>query len=156
MKRRTDILVPLFAVALLVCGCNRKTIYSHYEHTPVEGWERVDGLSFDFSPVPYDGTFREDIGLRINSSYPFMGLTLIVEQQVYPMGVRRSDTLSCKLIDDDGTIQGEGISSFQYNFHLCNLKLEKGDSLHVHIRHNMKREILPGISDVGVTLRNTD
>ena len=66
--------------------------------------------------------------------------------------MRRSDTLSCKLVDADGTVQGEGVSFYQYRFHLCNMKLTQGDSLRVSIRHNMKREILPGIADVGVTL----
>lgn len=146
----------LLTVALTMVGCNRKAIYSHYEHTPISGWEKLDRLLFVLSPVTEDGTFREEIGLRINGAYPFMGLTLIVEQQVFPSGMTRSDTLSCKLIDSDGTILGEGVSFYQYNFHLCNMQLSKGDSLSINIRHNMKREILPGISDIGVTLRNTD
>jgi hypothetical protein len=32
------------------------------------------------------------------------------------------------------------------------LQLQEGDSLHVVVRHNMKREILPGIFDVGIKL----
>ena len=85
-----------------------------------------------------------------------MGLTLIVEQQTWPTGYMRSDTLSCNLIDEDGTILGEGISFYQYNFPMNNITLTEGDSLHVSIRHNMKREILPGISDIGLTLRKAD
>ena len=152
MKCRNSLFVFVLTVALAIAGCNRKTIYSHYEHTPIYGWEKTDHLSFVVSPVTDNGTFREEVGLRINGAYPFMGLTLIVEQQVYPSGMRRSDTLSCKLVDADGTVQGEGVSFYQYRFHLCNMRLAQGDSLRVSIRHNMKREILPGIADVGVTL----
>ena len=150
---RNRVFVLLVGVVLTLVGCNRKTIYSHYEHTPINGWEKVDRLSFSIPPIRDGGTFREDVGLRINGAYPFMGLTLIVEQQVFPSGTKYSDTLSCKLIDDDGNIRGEGVCFYQYQFHLCDLELAKGDSLHVSVRHNMKREILPGISDVGVTLR---
>jgi gliding motility-associated lipoprotein GldH len=85
-----------------------------------------------------------------------MGLTLVVEQEVWPSGLTRSDTLWCRLVDSDGNIQGEGISNFQYNFQLLNLRLNSSDSLRVTVRHNMKREILPGISDIGLTLTKKD
>lgn len=152
MKLRNRLLHAALVLLPVLAGCTRKTIYSHYEPTPINGWEKTDHLSLVYSPVTADGTFREEVGLRINGAYPFMGLTLIVEQQVFPSAVRRSDTLTCKLIDSDGTPVGEGVSFYQYSFHLCNLQLSRGDSLHVSIRHNMKREILPGISDVGITL----
>jgi hypothetical protein len=32
------------------------------------------------------------------------------------------------------------------------MMLNKGDSLEIKIRHDMKREILPGISDIGIML----
>ena len=150
MKR---LILILLTVALALTSCNRNTIYSHYQHTPLDGWEKNDTLVFDVVPVRSDGTYSEVVGLRMSSTYPFMGLTLIVEQEVWPSGLTHSDTLWCRLIDRDGNIQGEGISTFQYNFQLRNLRLNTQDSLHITIRHNMKREILPGVADVGVTLR---
>ena len=54
-----------------------------------------------------------------------------------------------KLADDKGNMLGQGISYYQYNFILVDRDLSKGDSLHVTVRHIMKREILPGISDIG-------
>ena len=149
-------LLILLTVALALASCNRKTIYSHYEHTPLDGWEKNDTLVFSVPPVKYDGVYREMIGLRTSSAYPFMGLTLVVEQEVWPSGLTRSDTLWCRLVDSDGNIQGEGISNFQYNFQLLNLRLNSSDSLRVTVRHNMKREILPGISDIGLTLTKKD
>jgi len=156
MSLRNKTFYLLLTVALAFASCNRKTVYSHYEQTPISGWEKNDHLSFVYSPVRHGGVFREEVGLRINGAYPFMGLTLIVEQQVFPSGMMRSDTLSCKLIGADGKILGEGVSFYQYNFHLCNLSLSENDSLSVKIRHNMKREILPGISDIGISLVRID
>jgi gliding motility-associated lipoprotein GldH len=149
-------LLILLTVALALASCNRKTIYSHYEHTPLDGWEKNDTLVFSVPPVRHDGVYREMIGLRTSSAYPFMGLTLVVEQEVWPSGLTRSDTLWCRLVDSDGNIQGEGISNSQYNFQLLNLRLNSSDSLRVTVRHNMKREILPGISDIGLTLTKKD
>lgn len=99
-----------------------------------------------------DGVFTANLGLRINSSFPFMGLTLIVDQTVYPSHLTKSDTINCQLIDKNGNSKGLGISYYQYNFKINQVSLNKGDSLVVRVRHNMKREILPGISDIGYSL----
>ncbi|MFQ9996553.1 MAG: gliding motility lipoprotein GldH, partial [Hoylesella buccalis] len=40
----------------------------------------------------------------------------------------------------------------QYAFDITSMDLHEGDSLHISVRHDMKREILPGISNVGVSL----
>ncbi len=153
MSRRNRLPVAaLLALLLATTACRRSTVYSHYEHTPIAGWDKNEVQHYSTAPLPRDGRYREEVGLRITGAYPFTGLTLIVEQMVWPSGTTRSDTLWCKLIDHDGNVQGEGISYYQYAFHLCDIDLLRGDSLSVSIRHNMKREMLPGISDVGLTL----
>lgn len=149
-KIKTTILI--LTVAMAITSCNRKTVYDHYNHTPINGWERNDTLTFCIKPLAEAGDYKEDIGLRINGAYPFMGLCLIVEQTILPAKITRCDTLNCKLVSEDGTVKGRGVSYYQYNFHLTTINLNKGDSLNICIRHNMKREILPGIADVGIKL----
>ena len=56
------------------------------------------------------------------------------------------------LYDEKGNVLGDGVSYFQYNFMLSEVDLREGDSLHVCVRHIMKREILPGISDIGLKM----
>ena len=90
--------------------------------------------------------------MRINGDYPFMGLSLVVEQTVMPSMQKYTDTLTCHLIDNSGNATGYGINHYQYIFPLTTLKLDKGESVRVTIRHCMKREILPGILDVGLKL----
>jgi gliding motility-associated lipoprotein GldH len=137
----------------MVASCNRKAIYSHYEHTPLAGWEKNDTLIFGISPVKEDGIYHEEVGLRINDLYPFMSLNLVVEQMNVTQGtLLQRDTLNCSLVERDGRVKGRGVSFYQYNFHLNDLNLVVGDSFAVYIRHNMKREILPGIADVGIQL----
>lgn len=133
-------------------GCNRKTIYSHYEPTPLAGWDRNDTLTFCVAPIPADGLYHEEVGLRTSSAFPFKGLTLVVEQRTLHAFMMRIDTLSAQLMESDGTIQGQGISYFQYSFPLTDVYLNGGDTLMVSVRHVMKREVLPGVSDVGVTV----
>ena len=60
--------------------------------------------------------------------------------------------IDCNLVSETGVIEGDGISYFQYQFFVQGLSLHQGDSVHISLTHNMKREIMPGISDVGVKL----
>lgn len=138
---------------LLMAGCTTDTVYSTYQHTPVKGWEKNDTLAFDIPPLPADGSYALDLGLRINKAYPFMSLTFIVEQTAYPGKRQRRDTLNCPLINENGNMLGQGVSNFQYNFHAGTIQLSTGDSLHITVRHDMKREIMPGITDIGLTLK---
>ena len=69
-----------------------------------------------------------------------------------PSGTVSCDTLDISLIDIDGSPKGKGVNHYQYNIPLNSISLLAGETLYVSIRHNMKRENLPGISDIGLTL----
>lgn len=142
----------IMAVALTFGACNRSTVFSEYKHTPLVGWEKNDTLTFEVLSVKSEMEVRETVGLRINDSYPFKALCLIVDQTVLPGRRTLSDTINCQLFDDDGKTKGRGVSSYQFTYPLSTRKLQEGDSLVIRIRHNMKREIVPGISDVGILL----
>ncbi len=142
-------------MAQSLASCKDSLVYDSYSHTPIAGWEKNDTLSFDIPPLAMAGYYQEQLGLRITGAYPFMGLTLIVEQTIYPNEhdkydkIEKVDTIQCALIDNNGVTKGQGISSYQYNFPVNVYRMNANDSLHVTIRHDMKREILPGISDIG-------
>ncbi len=145
----------LYLVALmgLTCvACTQGTVYNQYMPTSLKGWERNDTILFQTDTMPETGDYLEEIGMRIKGDYPFMGISLIVEQTVIPSGKSYKDTLSCQLINEKGNIMGDGINHYQYLFPHTTLKLNKGESVRVAIYHCMKREMLPGISDIGLKL----
>lgn len=135
---------------LLFSSCDNGVVYDTYNHTQIEGWEKNDTLVFDVPRLVSSGRYRMEVGLRTNGTFPFTGLSVVVEQTVIPGYKTFTDTLRCRLTDEKGNVLGRGVSCFQYNFILSDVDLAKGDSLHVRVRHIMKREILPGISDVGL------
>ena len=90
--------------------------------------------------------------MRITSTYPFMSLRLVVEQVIIPAHRLVRDTIDCHLIDRNGKPKGQGMSYYQYQVPVNDISLQQGDSLHICVRHDMKREILPGISDVGIKM----
>ena len=136
-----------------MASCNRNTLYSSYLSVGGDGWGRQDTLVFTTAPMEHAGNYAEEVGLRINSTFPFTGLTLIVHQLAMPSELCRTDTLCVRLTDKEGTVQGYGISLYHYSMSLPHMKLLKGDTLTVTIHHNMLLQQLKGITDVGFTLR---
>lgn len=155
MRKIFIVLISFIAVSsiALLSSCNKNTVYYQYRHTPISGWDKNDTLFFDIPKLNENGSYNEELGLRINGAYPFMKLVLIVEQTFYPSHMMKTDTLNLSLIDKGGYAKGQGISYYQYKFNISDIDVKRGDSIHVCIRHNMKREILPGISDVGLNLK---
>lgn len=133
-------------------SCNESKVYDKYDHTPLSGWEKNDTLRFDIPRLTADGMYESTLGLRITDNYPFMGLTLIVEQRLMPADTIFTDTVKCELTDRNGKTRGKGVSYYQFRFPVTKMQLSNGDSLHIRVRHDMKREMLPGISDVGISL----
>ena len=138
---------------LVLSACNRKLVYDRYLSTPISGWEKNDTLSYDIRPVSGTDTYDMWLGLRTSEAYPFTAITLIVEQHIYPKDTIVNDTVNCKLTDRHGNASGTGVNFHQYRFPVTELQLQDGDSIHIRVRHDMKREILTGIRDIGISLR---
>ena len=138
--------------AVVMAACEQPVVYSHYEPTPLSGWAHNDTVHFQIPKMKKTGASATDIGLRINTTYPFLSLSLVVDRTVFPSFTTYTDTLSCDLIDKKGQAKGQGLSVFQYLFPLSDINLNEGDSLAIEVRHDMRMELLPGISDIGIQL----
>lgn len=153
--RHTILYIMTFAaviVANVFASCTTDTVYDTYDHTPLSGWEKNDTLSFDVPKMKQAGVYSQSLGVRMTEIFPFTSVSLIVQQTVYPSGKVVTDTIKCPITDSRGNFLGDGVSAYQYSFPIREISLNKGDSLHISVRHNMKREILPGVSDIGVKI----
>jgi gliding motility-associated lipoprotein GldH len=146
-------LAACLTVLMMFSACNNGMVFDHYEHTMLTGWDKIDTLCFPVPRLDREGLYDVSLGLRVNNVYPFTGLTLLVKQSVSPSGKGRVDTVNCRLRTEQGKVIGQGVSYYQYNFHVSELHLQAGDSLSIKVVHNMKREVLPGISDVGIEVK---
>lgn len=153
MRNKHFLTILIMAVAALFTGCNRRTVFSHYEHVPQEGWEKIDTLFFEVPPVKDGGTYQELIGIRTDISFPFQSIALNVAQDVFPQGTHSQTTKNCVLYDESGKERGNGISRFQHEVYLKDIQLNPGDSLRIYVTHNMRREIMSGVSDIGIILK---
>ena len=151
MRNKAIVFVVLLALIVL-CGCQQQVAYHEFRHIYEPGWDKSDTIHFDTRSLSAGGSYRLDAELRTDKNYPFQKLTIEIEQTVYPSKEKYHDVIDCDLISEEGVIEGDGISYFQYQFHVRDLSLHQGDSVHICLTHNMKREIMPGITDVGIRL----
>ena len=139
-------------VAAGFVACDHQIVYHHYEHMPSNGWEKNDTIKFSIGPVKLAGNYHKDVELRTDGDFPFQRLTLIIKETVYPKGETTEQLLNCHLVDEQGEVSGSGVNYFQYRFPSRDMQLNEGDSVVISITHNMKREILPGVADLGIRL----
>jgi len=142
--------IVLTAAILLTGACDRETVFHQYRHTNAGGWEKNDTLLYNVGKIAHSGRFKEEIGIRMNGTYPFTGLSIIVEQTILSGNIITRDTLNCAFTGKNSYNNGVGYR--QYKFHLKDVSLSKGDSVVLRVRHDMLREILPGIADVGIKI----
>ena len=146
--RNKMILIALAMAALTTTACHRGVIYNHYEHVDNDGWERNDTMHFYIPRVEQTGRYYQKVMLRTDNSLPFLGISVIVEEDIYPRGQKRRKRINCPLVESNGHVMGQGISCYQYTFNVDSLELYEGDSLHIYVMHHMKRETMPGITDI--------
>lgn len=149
--RYTLFIYIVLAVSILsLTACRHRPLYYHYEDTPAGGWDRTDTLHFTVPAMTDDGRYSIQLGLCTDNGYPYRNLSIVVQHTVLPSRQVRNDTIYCDVIDEAGHPLGDGISRYQYLLSLTSLSLKKGESLQFSIYHNMRREILPHVSSVGV------
>lgn len=148
-------LAPLFVLLLLiVVGCGQRRVETYcFRATPVDGWETTDSLVFPIDTVHQAGRYRLSIGVRTSAAnpYPFQTLALSITTRLQGKKAQR-DTALCSLTDKDGDVNGQGVSLYQYAFPVSELHLEKGQTGTITVQHLMRRNLLPGVANVGIRL----
>lgn len=149
------LLCGLTALAGIMTGCEDKPLAFNYCPTPVEGWEPGDTLKFHVDTVKTAGTYRIDLGVRTSSStpYPFQSLWLVVRQHWHNPNRELCDTVMFKLTNQRGDPNGHGVTIYQYDMPWQQQQIAAGASVDISISHIMRREILPGIADVGIRVQ---
>ena len=95
------------SLLLLLVSCSGGTVYDHYNHTSVSGWDRGEVLTYEVPRLKKSSKYVALLGLRVSEAYPFQSLTLIVDQTVFPEKKTTRDTLNCQIYDPKGTIKGQ-------------------------------------------------
>lgn len=174
--------VLIFALlAILISSCQDKTVFHQYEATDIEGWDVTERVDFSIDTLTFGGNFQPTLHLRTTTGgeYPFQALAIAVTQRwVLPaksapatpaksatttaplatdsLLIERTDTLQCRFTTNTGHRLEKGISRSQFSYSLPQLHLPTGAVGTISITHLMRKETIPGISDVGFSLEVRD
>lgn len=154
MRLPANCVLLLLLCAAMMAACRHKPAAFEYCPTPVEGWEGSDTLHFRVDTIREGGTYSLSLGVRSSASlpYPFQRLYVVVRQHWHHPEALHYDTVACELVSPDGKMQGRGVSIYQYICPVGECELAEGQTGEVTVHHIMRREILPGITDVGIRI----
>lgn len=140
------------AACLSLTACTSDTLLHHYEPLPAEGWERCDTVCFDVPQQTEDLNGTLTIGLRTKANIGFQDVVLAVEQRDGKGAISRCDTVRYPLTDAEGEALTGGINIHQYETQHLPILLRKGKSTTIRIHHLMAREVISGITEVGIKI----
>jgi gliding motility-associated lipoprotein GldH len=150
---------PLFIILasfVMLSSCNNNIVYTDSAVFPGKRWELMNILSFR---VPVDDTLSSNnvtFTIRSGSSYPYRNIYLFVKT-VSPDGNSITDTLEYFLADEKGKWYGRGFGDVhELNLpYKSNVFFPRKGIYQFNIQHGMRKEILDGISDIGVRIEKT-
>lgn len=135
---------------LLAASCGYRQKKHTYRSISEEGWSALEPQTFIIDSLPDDGLYDVSVGIRTTHSYPYRSMWIIVEQEWENPRSLRTDTLKCNLTNEAGDFSGSGIAVHQYVFPVSRDQHKRAQRGLISIRHLMRREMLPGVSDIGL------
>lgn len=142
----------------VVTGCTDERQSYAFSHVAPSGWDSEDTLTMTADTLRRGGTYAVILCLRLTTTpptYPYTDITLAVTGHYaaqHHRTVTTTDTLHLTLTSERGDMQGRGTSLFQFDVPFDTLRLVPGCAPTFTISHLMRRDPLPGISDVGLRL----
>ena len=137
---------------LLFLSCTGGTVFHSYKPLPKEGRERRDTVCFQVPKVEEDIDGTLFVGLRTVANVGIQDVVLAVEQRNEAEGICRCDTIRYPLTDAEGNALTLGVNNHQYETQHLPFRLQKGRSAQVRIRHLMSKEVISGITEVGIRI----
>lgn len=144
--------IVLLMASVLVVSCGRKYVTNTYCSISVNGWNTQDTLTINIDTIRQSGNYDVSIAVRSTRFFPYQSLWLMTEMELaFPDGSFR-DTLDCRITDEDGNFLGKGLTIHDNVYFLKTLFLKEGQYGKMRLYHIMRRDPLPGISDVGIII----
>ena len=149
MRHSLMFLLIFFAAALLF-SCDPRTVFDNYSAIEPTGWNK-DSVKVFQVPVK-DSTVHHNIyiNLRNRTSYSYNNIWLFIGISS-PAGETIQDTVQFLLADPSGRWSGKGFGGVKDNRFLyrSNVYFPHAGTYLFSVRHGMRQELLPGISDIG-------
>ena len=156
-NRQISLLLSIIIVGLVsLTACQHRTVYTHFQSIPVQGWHQDSILAYHFTIDDTLSEYNILITLRHTSRYPFQNVWMFVQEK-QDMNIIHTDTIEGYMADDYGRWIGKGINNYELTLlYADNYRfLHPGDYLFT-LQQGMRTEWLQGVEDVGLTINKND
>lgn len=148
-------IIVVFILFLSLSSCqndNEKVVVKDVGNS----WKKNDSKSLDFDIKDSQGPKNLVFVIRNNNDYPYSNLRLIAKIEEGKK-IISTDTLNYVLAKPNGEWIGTGFgdtkeSLFQYKL---NYKFPQNGNYSVKVVQAMRRNVLPGIEDIGIKIQNS-
>ncbi|TXF75838.1 gliding motility lipoprotein GldH [Chryseobacterium sp.] len=143
----------VFAILVLFVSCSDAG--DHTQMNAVNGkWNKKTEQQFRFEIKDAQNPKNIIFVVRNNNTYPYSNLRMIVNLTNLKTKKKITDTLNCVLANPNGEWIGKGFGEtkeilFQYRL---NYKFPENAPYNIGITQAMRRDVLPGIEDIGVKI----
>lgn len=140
-------------IIALIQGCDRYMVYEQYRTMPSEKWHKDSLKNYNFTIKDSLTIYNMYVNVRNTGKYSFSNLIVFVETDLPGKSTLR-DTLNCILADESGEWLGSGFGSIWTSKipYKIKIRFPRKGKYHVDIQHGMRREVLKGITDIGIRI----
>lgn len=146
--------IPVFIFLLSMVACKNadETILTKDIDNK---WDKKSSQSFDFNINDFQNQKNIIFIVRNNNDYPYSNIRLIANIE-HNKKIIATDTLNYILAKPNGEWLGTGFGEtkealFQYKL---NYKFPQNGNYSVKVNQAMRRNVLPGIEDIGIKIQN--
>lgn len=143
--------LPALLFALLLAACDGHTRFHSFQPMADEGWSRTDTLTFSLPPADAEGDYQLLVGMRYGKDFPYEGIWMTVETELPPSPSVRRDTVYFRMNMPEEA-RSRGIMYVQQEMPVAVVHLRQAQQCRIRLRHIMRREVMPDISDIGLRL----
>ncbi len=141
---------------LTLTACQRRTIYTHFQPVPIQGWNQDSVLAYHFTIDDTLSEYNILITLRHTARYPFQNVWMFVQEK-QDSNVLHTDTIEGYMADDYGRWIGKGMNNYELILlYADNYRFTHSGEYLFTLQQGMRVEWLPGIEDVGLTISKND
>lgn len=145
-------------MTFLTAACTDDSVaYIQFQTIPSEaGLNERDTLHFTVDSIPTDGAYTTYLCIRTNIEYPYRNVSFLVAQTVIDKDSKtkrhQRNTISSTVYSESNRHIWPGSAYYNAELPVATANLHHGDSLVIDVKHNMRRETMPGITDLGIKI----
>jgi len=146
-------ILTLVALLLLASACDTAVVFEEHQPIPSEGWHYKNLVVFEALVNDTTNLHNLYIDVRNTTDYGFSNFFVFLDIE-FPDGNLLRDTIECALADRTGKWTGKGFGKIRSNRFLFRTDVWfpiEGTYVFT-IEQAMRREVLEGISDIGLRI----